>query len=327
LTTELHHWKSPDGKLLQGILYKPENFDSTKKYPLIFHYYDQQSDGLNIYVEPGPSDVLNIPYFVSNGYVVFVPDIHYTIGEPGESALRSVTSAARYLSKYSWVDTTKMGLQGHSFGGYETNYLITHTNLFAAAAEANGATDLVSSYGDLQAGASARWLFEIFQFRLRATLWGRPDLYIKNSPIFKVPSVTTPLLMMHPKNDPIVPWSQAVELFNAMHRLGKTVWMLQYDEGDHGLNGKSAMDYTIRLTQFFDHYLKDAPAPLWITQGIPAKLKQVESRYELDPSGNCAKDCKVCKMWNEKMKKDSAGTMKEIQEKIKTEHWMGGGDN
>ncbi|OQP66099.1 hypothetical protein A4R26_33540 [Niastella populi] len=280
LTSELHQWQSLDGKTLQGILYKPENFDSTKKYPVIFHYYERLSDGLNIYTDPVASfGPINIPYFVSNGYLVFVPDIVYTIGEPGKSVVSSVVSAAKYLSKSPWIDSAKMGLQGHSFGGYETAYLVTHTNLFAAAAEANGHTDLISGYGALQGGGSARWHFEIYQFRTQSTLWKNPEIFIKNSPIFNVPNISTPLLIMHPKGDPIVPWSQAVEFFNALHRLSKKVWMLQYDEGGHGIGGKDAMDYTIRLTQFFDHYLKGTPAPKWMVSGVPARLKGIESGY------------------------------------------------
>ncbi len=118
-TTEHVHWKLPDGKPSEGILYKPENFDPAKKYPLIFYYYERDADCLNFYLNPEPSNGrINIPWFVSNGYLVFVTDIYYRNGYPGRSALNSVESAAKYLSRYPWVDSRHMGIQGHSFGGF-----------------------------------------------------------------------------------------------------------------------------------------------------------------------------------------------------------------
>jgi dipeptidyl aminopeptidase/acylaminoacyl peptidase len=303
LTAELINWKRLDGTIGQGILYKPENFDPAKKYPVIFHYYEHKSYLLNYYERPELTcSEINIPWFVSRGYLVCTPDIDYKIGEPGESALNCVESAARFLIQMPWVDAKKMGLQGHSFGGYQTNYIVTHSNLFAAAAEASGTSDFISDYGGLierssiGAGISAQGRYENSQSRIGATLWQRPDLYIKNSPIFFVDKVTTPLLMMSNKNDITVAFEQAIELFTALRRLNKRGWLLQYDDSHHALNSKeSSLDYTIRLTQFFDHYLKGAPPPKWMTQGIPAKLKGVENGYELDPNGSCGNDCPICK--------------------------------
>jgi dienelactone hydrolase len=296
LTAELVHWQMFDGRQGEGILYKPENFNSKKKYPVIFNYYEKLSDRLYDYPTPNTTNSnINIPYFVSNGYLVFTPNIYYETGELGQSVYNSVVSAAKYLFKLPWVDSTKIALQGHSFGGYETNYLITHTHLFAAAAEACGATDLISSYGGLgHQSFSRQFIFETSQGRIGVTPWQAPNLYIKNSPIFNADFVTTPLLMMHNKKDGAVPWEQAVELFTAMRRLQKKVWMLQYDNGVHGVSRKDAEDYTIRLTQFFDHYLKGAPAPKWMTKGIDASQKGIETGFELDPQGNCGVNCSIC---------------------------------
>lgn len=280
LTSQLMTWKALDGSLLQGVLYKPENFDPGKKYPVIFEYYEKMSEELNLYQRPYAStDRINMPWFVSNGYLVFTPDIHYIIGEPGRSAYNSVVSAAKHLSKLTWVDATKMGIQGHSFGGFETNYIVTHTNLFAAAMSASGMSDLISDYGDLwqRSGDSKKGWAELDQGRIGATLWQRPDLYIKNSPIFCADKVTTPLLMMNNKGDRGVAFAQGVEFFTALRRLGKIVWMLQYDNGGHSVFDKEALDYTIRMTQFFNHYLKGIPAPKWMVQGIPARLKGIIS--------------------------------------------------
>jgi len=287
LTAELISWKMFDGRMGQGVLYKPENFDEKRKYPIIFHYYEKKSDHLYTYQTPVPiSDELNIPWFVNRGYLVFTPDIYYTLGDPGQSVYNSVVSAARYLSKFSWVDSTRMGIQGHSFGGYETNYLVTHTNIFAAAMSSSGFSNLISWYGSVAPGQgfSLQHFGEVGQTRIGYTLWQNPDLYIKNSPIFHADKVTTPLLMMNNREDGIVPFAQGVEFFTALRRLGKKVWMLQYDGGAHSVYNKEAVDYTTRMTQFFDHYLKGAPAPKWLTEGIPARLKGIANGLEFDTS-------------------------------------------
>jgi dipeptidyl aminopeptidase/acylaminoacyl peptidase len=286
MTTELIHWKTFDGSPSDGVLYKPENFDPQKKYPVIFDYYEQRSEELNLFVSPkAAEDRINVPWFVSNGYLVCAPDIHYKKGQPGQSAYNAVVSAAKYLSKMRWVDSTKMGIQGHSFGGYETNYIVTHTKLFAAACAASGMCDLVSFYGSVPRAGNTKYFSERDEGRMDATLWQTPDAYIRNSPIFQADKVSTPLLMMNNKNDGQVPFAQGVELFTALRRLGKKVWMLQYDGGGHSAGDtKEAVDYSTRMSQFFDHYLKGAPAPKWMTRGIPARLKGIDDGLEPDPA-------------------------------------------
>jgi dipeptidyl aminopeptidase/acylaminoacyl peptidase len=302
ITSELVNWKQLDGTECQGILYKPEDFDAQKKYPIIFSYYQTKSDLLYSFQEPDFTNTdINIPWFVSRGYLVFTPDIHYIVGKPGQSAVNSVVSAAKYLSLFPYINKNKIALTGHSFGGFETNYLVTHSNLFAAAASSAGTTDFISAYAGLT-GKNFKEISrmnhtEVGQSRIGAHLWERPDLYLENSPILKADKVVTPILIMHNKKDESVPWMQAVELFTSLRRLGKKAWMLQYDDGGHGVGGKDAVDYTIRLTQFFDHYLKEERAPKWMTQGIPAKLKAIDSRYELDYEGSCGDNCTVCKKY------------------------------
>jgi dipeptidyl aminopeptidase/acylaminoacyl peptidase len=210
------------------------------------------------------------------------------MGGNGQDAMNSIIAAADYLRRFRWVDATKMGLQGHSFGGYYTNYAITQSTRFAAAVASSGPTNIISEYGGLWGGGvSKKGFVENQQFRMNVSLWERPDLYIKNSPIFYADRVTTPLLMMANKRDANVSFAQGVEFFTALRRLGKRVWMLQYDEGDHGVfdDGKDRTDYLVRMTQFFDHYLKGAPPPEWMTQGVPARLKGIETGLELDEPG------------------------------------------
>jgi dipeptidyl aminopeptidase/acylaminoacyl peptidase len=293
LTSELIHWTTFDGRPGTGILYKPENFDPRKKYPLIFSIYERLSDGLNKFIEPelsiGP---LNISFFVSQGYLVFCPDIYYTVGEPGESAYNYVVSAAEMLSQREWVNKEKIGIHGHSFGGYEVNYLVTRTKLFAAAASAAGPSDFVSDCGTLKLDMLDGHSFsEQAQPRLGANLWENQAAYIKNSPVFGADKVTSPLLIMHNKQDYAVSWSQGVEFFTGLRRLGKRVWMLQYDNGGHVLyDDKDKLDYSMRLHQFFDHYLREIFAPKWMTVGIPAFRKEVDTGFELDASSDIQPD-------------------------------------
>lgn len=179
-----------------------------------------------------------------------------------------------------------MGIQGHSRGGWETNFLVTHSKLFAAAMSASGFSDYVCLYNGIRSarleGGSRQGSFESSYQRIGATLWERPDLYIENSPIFKANEVTTPLLMMANKADDDVPFEQGIEFFTALRRLRKKVWMLQYDgEGHMVLSNKAARDLTVRMKQFFDLYLMGAPAPKWMLTGIPAKMKGVVDGLDL----------------------------------------------
>lgn len=284
LTSEIVQWQSPDKVSFHGILYRPSNFDPQKKYPVIFYFYERLSETLNAYIEPRFSNgPLNIPYYVSNGYVIFVPDILYKKGSPGKSALRSIVSAANYFSDRSWVNKRSLGMQGHSFGGYEVNYVITHSNLFSAAVSSAGVSNFVSGYGGLRSGGSSRQaIYEWTQSRIGSTLWNSPGLFIKNSPVLYAHKVTTPLLLINNKNDQQVPFGQGIEFFTALRRLGKKAWMLQYDDSGHLISDESAEDFTIRMKQFFDHYLKDSLPPKWMTRGIPAKMKGIDDGLELD---------------------------------------------
>jgi len=268
LTSELYNWKGLRDEELQGVLYKPENFDSQKKYPVIFYYYERGSQNLHNYLPPGLCvGPINIPWFVSHGYLVFVPDIHYRPGHTGESALSAVESAARMMAQKPSVDAARMGIQGHSFGAIQTNYIVTHSTLFAAACSASGQSDFISAYGsvDLNGRTKMNW-YENGQNRIGASLAERPDLYIENSAILSVGKVTTPLLLMHTTEDNICLLSQAIELFVGLRRQGKKAWMLLYDQESHTLyKEEDIKDYHIRIGQFFDHYLKGEPAPLWMT--------------------------------------------------------------
>jgi dipeptidyl aminopeptidase/acylaminoacyl peptidase len=280
-TNQLVKWKMFDGKQSEGILYKPENFDATKKYPIIFYFYERDADDLNNYRAPAPSaSTINIPYFTSNGYLVFDPNIYYKNGEPGQSAYNSIVSAAKYLAKtYSFVDSTKMAIQGQSWGGYQVAHLVTRTNIFAAAGAGAPVANMTSAYGGIRwgSGLNRQFQYEKSQSRIGATLWQNRELYIKNSPLFFADKVKTPLLIMHNDKDGAVPWYQGIEYFTALRRLGKTVYMLQYNDEDHNLiERRNRKDLSIRLAQFFDHYLKGKPMPKWMKTGVPATDKGID---------------------------------------------------
>lgn len=289
LTVELMKWKMFDGKESEGLLFKPENFDPKKKYPVIFYFYERDADNLYNYRAPAPSaSTVNIPYFVSNGYLVFDPNIWYKNGQPGESAYNSVVSAAKMLAKLPFVDSTKMAIQGQSWGGYQVAYLVTRTNMFAAAGAGAPVANMTSAYGGIRwgSGLNRQFQYERSQSRIGATLWQKPDLYIKNSPLFAANKVNTPLLIMHNDADGAVPWYQGIEYFTALRRLGKQVWMLQYNGEDHNLvERKNRKDLSIRLAQFFDHFLKGAPAAKWISEGVPATEKGIDWGTEIENTG------------------------------------------
>jgi dipeptidyl aminopeptidase/acylaminoacyl peptidase len=276
-TAELFKWKAYNGKEATGIVYKPENFNPKKKYPMVVYFYEKLSDGLYDYKEPAPiRSSINVPYFVSNGYLIFMPDIEYRIGHPGQGAYDYIVSGARALVKQGWVDSTRIGIQGHSWGGYQAVQLATMTKLFKAVWAGAPVANLTSAYGGIrwESGVSRQFQYEKSQSRIGATLWEKPELYIKNSPLFHLDKVTAPMVIMANDADGAVPWYQGIELFTALRRLGKKVWMLNYNGQGHGLTQRQDMkDYHIRMQQFFDYLLKGAKPAKWITKGIPAVKK------------------------------------------------------
>ena len=276
-TTELYKWKTFKGKSSEGILYKPEDFDPSKKYPLILYFYEKLSDGLNNYIPPAPTPSrLNISFFVSRGYLVFAPNINYTIGHPAQSAYDYIVSAAKDLAKHKWVDAKNIGIQGQSWGGIQVAQLITMTDMFKAAWAGAPVANMTSAYGGIrwESGMNRQFQYEKTQSRIGATLWEKPQLYIESSPLFHLPKVKTPLVIMANDADGAVPWYQGIELFTGMRRLGKKVWMLNYNGEAHNLiQRKNRKDIQVREQQFFDWLLKGEKPAKWITEGVPAVKK------------------------------------------------------
>ncbi|GAA4466480.1 prolyl oligopeptidase family serine peptidase [Nibrella saemangeumensis] len=276
-SVELVNWMGNNGVQLEGLLYKPEDFDPKKKYPMLVYYYERNNQTLNDYRAPAPSrSTINIPYCISNGYLVFVPDIVYTTGAPGPNAYDCIVPGVLNLIDRGFVDRERIGLQGQSWGGYQTAYIITRTNMFKAAMAGAPVANMTSAYGGIRwgTGMSRMFQYERTQSRIGGTLWDKPLNYIENSPLFYANRITTPLLMMHNDADGSVPWYQGIEMFTALRRLNKPVWMLVYNGEDHNLTQRhNAKDLSIRMYQFFDYYLKDTPAPVWMTEGRSAVEK------------------------------------------------------
>ena len=276
-SAEIVEWDSNDGVRLQGILYKPDNFDPSHQYPMMVYFYERSSDGIHGYRSPVPGgSSVSYSFYVSRGYVVFVPDIPYEIGYPGESALDAVVPGVLSVTAQGFVDKDKIGVQGHSWGGYQIAYMITKTNLFAAAEAGAPVSNMTSAYGGIrwQSGMSRMFQYERTQSRIGGTLWESTNEYLHNSPVFYADKIHTPLLMMHNDEDGAVPWYQGIEMFVAMRRLQMPVWMLNYNGEAHGLRREpNRKDWAIRMQQFFDHYLMDAPAPVWMEEGVPAIMK------------------------------------------------------
>jgi dienelactone hydrolase len=285
-TVELIDYKSRDGQKLQALLYKPEDFDASKKYPMLVYFYELYTDELHNHYAPKPTASIIYPTeYASAGYVVLIPDIRYKAGYPAQSAYNCImgsTDAA--LKLYPNIDSTRMGLQGQSWGGYQTAQLITMTTRYRAAMAGAPVSNMFSAYGGIRwgSGMNRQFQYERAQSRIGKTIWEAPQLYVENSPIFHLPRVKTPLLIMHNDEDGAVPWYQGIELFMGMKRLGKPCWMLNYNGDDHNLmKNANRIDLSIRMRQFFDHYLMGAPAPVWLTEGIPAIEKGEEYGLEL----------------------------------------------
>lgn len=264
-------FRSLDGKPLKGILVTPEDFDPSRKYPLMVYIYETLHQGLHNFRAPAPGTSINPSYYVSNGYVLWMPDIEYDTGYPGKDALKCVLPGISMLVNEGFVDPDAIGIQGHSWGGYQISYMLTQTNVFAAAEAGAPVSNMTSAYGGIRWGSGLvrQFQYERTQSRLGASLWEVPLRYVENSPLFWADKIQTPLLMLHNDQDDAVPWYQGIEFIMALRRLDKEAYMFNYNGEPHGLRQRvNQQDWTVRMQQFFDHHLKGAPAPAWMAEGI-----------------------------------------------------------
>ncbi len=269
---ELPSFKNTDGVPLSAVLIKPDNFDPSRKYPMIVYIYEKLSDGLHRFANPSPGTSINPSFYASNGYLVLMPDIVYNIGYPGPSALKCVLPAVQRVVDLGFVNEQAIGIQGHSWGGYQIAYMVTQTNRFRAAAPGALVGNMTSAYSGIRwgSGLPRQFQYERTQSRIGGSIWEFPMRFIENSALFNAHRIQTPILMIHNDNDDAVPWYQGIEFFLALRRLEKEAYMFNYNSEYHGLRRRpNQIDYTRRLQEFFDHFLKGAPKPEWMEKGVP----------------------------------------------------------
>jgi dipeptidyl aminopeptidase/acylaminoacyl peptidase len=271
-SAELMKFTNLNGVPLQGVLVKPPGFDPTKKYPLMVYIYERLSQTLHTFYDPAPSHRVNPAVYASNGYVVLMPDIAYTIGYPGQSGMNAVLPAVQKVVDEGYIDEARIGIQGHSWGGYQIAYMVTKTNRFRAAAPGALVGNMFAAYSGIRYGTGIprQFQYERTQSRIGGTPWQFPLRFLENSPIFMADRVQTPILMLHNDADDAVPWTQGIEFFLALRRLDKEAYFFNYNGEPHGIRKRAnQMDYALRLFQFFGHYLKNETKPKWMEKGIP----------------------------------------------------------
>ena len=269
---ELVSWMNGDGIPLRGMLFKPENFDPSKQYPMVVYYYEKLSDGLHSYVAPSGRNVVNPLVYNSLGYLVFEPDIIYTDGQPGPSAAKAIIPGVQSLVAKGFVDPKRIGITGQSWGGYQSAYLITVTNMFAAAVPNATVVNMTSAYGGIrwESGLARTFQYEHTQSRIGGSLWQYPERYMENSPLFRLDRVTTPVLFMANDNDGAVPWYQGIEFYVAMRRLQKEAYMVSYNgDGHNPTKSANQKDIDKKMQEFFAVKLLGAEPPSWMVRGIP----------------------------------------------------------
>lgn len=280
-TAELVSWISLDGRPLEGVIYKPANFDPNKKYAMMVNFYERNSETLYNYRMPEPHrSTIDYHLYNSNEYIIFNPDIRYVDGYPGESCYNCLMPGITMMIAKGYIDEKGIGAQGHSWGGYQVAYLATRTNLFSAIESGAPVVNMFSAYGGIRwgSGMARSFQYEHTQSRLGATPWSSPLRYLENSPLFTMDKVQTPILIMHNDADGHVPWYQGIEYFVAMKRLGKPCWLLNYTGEPHWpMHMANRIDFQRRMFQFFNHYLKNQKMPKWMSEGVPA----VEQPFEL----------------------------------------------
>ena len=271
-TSKLVEFENTDGVPLQAVLIKPENYDSTKTYPVFVYYYEKSSQRLHSFNQTIINHRPGFAFYASNGYCVYLPDIHFEVGYPGMSAVKSLVPAAQKIIDMGVADKNAIGLHGHSWSGYQTAFVVTQTNIFKAAIAGAPVSNMTSAYSGIRwgTGVARQFQYERGQSRIGPSMFENLDLYMENSPVFFAEKINTPLLLMHGDKDEAVPWEQSIEMYLAMRRLGKDVIFLQYrNEPHHPQKYPNKIDYTIRMKEYFDYHLKGLEPAEWIIKGIP----------------------------------------------------------
>ncbi|MBM3789799.1 MAG: S9 family peptidase, partial [Acidobacteria bacterium] len=286
--SKLIDYTSDKGDRLQAALFLPAGYETGKSYPTVVYIYEKLTSGFNRYYAP-TANGFNKSVYTSNGYAVLMPDIVYKVDDPGMSAVWCVVPAVKAAVATGVVDPARVAIHGHSWGGYQTAFLITQTDIFRAAIAGAALTNMISMYSSVywNTGSANQPIFESSQGRFRGGPWEVPEAYTRNSPVYYAQNIKTPLLLLHNDKDGAVDWNQGVTYYNTVRRMQKPVVMLQYAGENHGLvKPANQKDYTVRMKEFLDHHLMGKPAPKWWLEGVPwLELdEELESRAEKPPS-------------------------------------------
>ena len=287
--SETVEYKSDRGLRLQGTLYYPAGYEAGKEYPLVVYLYEKLSDNVHRFVPPSERDYYNTTALTAQGYAVFQPDIVFRPREPGQSVVECVVPGVKRIVAMGVADAARVGVVGHSWGGFDAAYLATHTDTFAAAVAGAAITNLVSNYGNHHwtSGIAETDHIETGQQRMEVALYEDLQAYIRNSAVFNVHNMKTALLLEVGDNDGTVHWHQGVEMYNIARRAKKDVVMLAYGGEDHGLRRKAnQIDYQKRIHEWFAHYLKNEPAAPWIASGVPFIDRDKELKRITGPKGS-----------------------------------------
>lgn len=269
---ELIDWQTEDGEKLQGVVIKPDDYDASRTYPVMVYYYEKYSQRLYHFNQMKVNHRPNFPFYVGQDYVVFLPDIRFRPGAPGPSATESLVPGVQKLIDEGIADPDAIGLHGHSWSGYQSAFVVTETDMFAAVVSGAPVSNMTSAYTGIrwQSGLARQFQYETGQSRIGPSMYENLDLYIKNSPVFFADQINTPMLIQFGDADGAVPWEQGIEYYLALRRLDKDVAMLHYEDEPHHLQRyANKIDYTVKMLEFFDHYLKGEPAPDWWAEGMP----------------------------------------------------------
>ncbi len=265
--SKLITYENSKRKVLHGALFYPVGFYADKSYPMVVYIYERLSDFYNQYVNPSllNGEGFNISNLTAQGYFVLLPDIAYEEGKTGQSALDCVTAAVDEVLANESVDPKRLGLFGHSFGGYETNFIITQTNRFATAISGSGMADFISSYLAVGNKRPNGWRYEFNQSRMGVSLFDGFQKYLDNSPITFAKQIQTPVLLWSGDADGQVDYYQSIEFHLALRRLQKPNVLLLYEGEDHVLMKREhQVDLTHRTQEWFDYYLKGGVKPDWL---------------------------------------------------------------
>ena len=278
-TSELMAFRNIKGVPLKATVYKPDAFNAKKKYPLMVYIYERLSQNVHNFSNPAPSNGVNPALYVSNGYVMLMPDIAYTAGAPGKDALDAVMPAIDALVKQGFIDEKAIGIQGHSWGGYQIAWMVTQTNRFRAAEAGAPVGNMTSAYSGIRwgSGVPRQFQYEQGQSRIAKSLQDATSLYVAASPVFHAKKINTPLLILANDADDAVPWYQGIELFLALRRYNKEAYLFNYNGQLHNLRRRADQkDFALRMHQYFDHFLKGATAPEWMTKGVTFNDREEE---------------------------------------------------